>query len=516
MNFKYKTSFSDNLKIDKLYQIGQAYKSNASSSNLNSLIPEDIDFDKNIDLIGVAFNAAVINAFNKNGDGISTTTAKAIKDYFIHKPTNIEHNKRKVVGHIVTAGYTSFQDSKIIEDIDDEYANKFNIALGSLIYSNSFPEFAQLVLKSNDPNSDVYQQVSASWELGFNEYNIAVGSKDLKEAEIVSDKKQIEELSQYLTSFDGEGSMEDGTPVYRLVVGEVFPLGIGFTSNPAADVKGVFIKEKTEDLDPPVIAETKEDKKKISQNEKIDVNNNTNQISKMQNQELIEQFKSLLEEKMPEHNFSQEAVANIGRVIGDAIKSKSDEYQKELLALDSQKEKIQAAEKKMQEDIDSLKSQLEASEQKVSELADQILSKEKQEAFNSRMETIEADYELSSEDKVLLAKEVQGIALEESSFEEYQEKLKVMWAHKDKKYLADQEKAFNQRVEAEIQKRITDQPEQSEKSEEAPVVEEALANVQEEKSEVSTNNNLESAVEELSFKEKFANAFSRETVTIKF
>jgi len=236
----------------------------------------------------------------------------------------------------------------------------------------------------------------------------------------------------------------------------------------------------------------------------------------MQNQELIEQFKSLLEEKMPEHNFSQEAVANIGRVIGDAIKSKSDEYQKELRALDSQKEEMQAAEKKMQEDIDSLKSQLEASEQKVSELADQILSKEKQEAFNSRMETIEADYELSSEDKALLAKEVQAIDLEESSFEEYQEKLKVMWAHKDKKYLAAQEKAFNERVEAEIQKRTSEQKEPSEKSEEAPIVEEALANVQEEKSEVSTNNNLESAIEEPSFKEKFANAFSRETVTIKF
>jgi hypothetical protein len=171
----------------------------------------------------------------------------------------------------------------------------------------------------------------------------------------------------------------------------------------------------------------------------------------------------------------------------------------------------------MKEDIESLKSQLTASEEKVQELAQQIEAKQKEEAFNSRMELIESIYELSADDKTMLAKEVQGLSTEGSGFDEYQDKLKVMWAHKNKEHITEQEKLFNEKVEAEIAKRAQEKTSSKEEVvENTSVVEEALANTEEEQSEVSTNNNLESAVEELSFREKFANAFAKETVTIKF
>ena len=53
--------------------------------------------------------------------------------------------------------------------------------------------FAELLNKSVDPDSPMHNQVSASWEIGFNDYQIAVGSENLSEAEIVTDEKQIEE-----------------------------------------------------------------------------------------------------------------------------------------------------------------------------------------------------------------------------------------------------------------------------------------------------------------------------------
>ena len=53
----------------------------ASLDNLKPLIPKGIDLDRNIDLIGAAFNAAIVNRFNRNGDGISSTTAKELLDY---------------------------------------------------------------------------------------------------------------------------------------------------------------------------------------------------------------------------------------------------------------------------------------------------------------------------------------------------------------------------------------------------------------------------------------------------
>ena len=72
-----------------------SYVSKASLENLKPLIPDSVDFDKNIDLLGVAFNAAVVNRFNKNGDGIDSATAVEISDYFIHKPTNVRNIKRQ-------------------------------------------------------------------------------------------------------------------------------------------------------------------------------------------------------------------------------------------------------------------------------------------------------------------------------------------------------------------------------------------------------------------------------------
>ena len=50
-------------------------------------------------------------------------------------------------------------------------------------------------------------------------------------------------MSKYLKAFEGEGKLEDVTEIYRLVCGDFYPLGIGFTANPAADVKGVFVQE---------------------------------------------------------------------------------------------------------------------------------------------------------------------------------------------------------------------------------------------------------------------------------
>ena len=69
--------------------------------------------------MGVAFNAAVVNEFNKNGDGIDTRNRNRFCTTVIHKPTNIEHNKKKIVGHIVNAGFSDYSDSTILINVDE-------------------------------------------------------------------------------------------------------------------------------------------------------------------------------------------------------------------------------------------------------------------------------------------------------------------------------------------------------------------------------------------------------------
>ena len=102
--FKYKTEFNFDIHATSDFE-NELNISKASLDNLKPLIPKSIDLERNVDLIGAAFNAAVVNKFNKNGDGINSETAVEVIDYFINKPTNIEHKKQKVVGHIVNAGF---------------------------------------------------------------------------------------------------------------------------------------------------------------------------------------------------------------------------------------------------------------------------------------------------------------------------------------------------------------------------------------------------------------------------
>ena len=373
MKFKYKTSFCNEIKASSENVHDSEFYSKASLESLKDLVSEEIDFEKNIDLMGVAFNAAVINRFNKNDDGIDTNTALAIKDYFVHKPTNIEHNKSNIVGHIISSGFSAIHNDQLMEEVSGENLAPFNLCLGAVVYSAANREFANLIADSVNPeDEELYMSVSASWELGFNDYVIAVGSKDLNQADIVSDPNQIEELSEYLKAFDGEGELKDGTPIYRLVVGEVYPLGIGFTANPAADVKGVYLHDSKKK----VVAETDDEyediekievenknyfkkyKKNISQNEILTVKQSINNLSIMEKENLFEDLKALLEEKMPKHDFNQETVANIGRVIGDAIKSKSEQYEQEVKSMEEEKVRIAEAEVQMTQDIADLKEKL--------------------------------------------------------------------------------------------------------------------------------------------------------------
>ena len=194
--YKYITNFEESIAVQQ--NDSDQLISSASLDSLKELAPDSIDFEKNIDLVGVAFNAAVANRFNKNGDGIDTATALAIKDYFIHKPANIEHQKQKVVGHIVGASLSSYGDNQVIEAEEASNTNSpFNIALSAVIYKTVNPEFAELIEKSTNKDSEFYQAVSASWEIGFNDYAIAVGSKNLEEARIIPDE-QKEEYSKFL------------------------------------------------------------------------------------------------------------------------------------------------------------------------------------------------------------------------------------------------------------------------------------------------------------------------------
>ena len=73
MDYKYTTTFESPLLACDISE--SSLISKASLENLAPLLPTNIDYESNIDLLGVAFNAAVVNKFNRNGDGMDTKPA---------------------------------------------------------------------------------------------------------------------------------------------------------------------------------------------------------------------------------------------------------------------------------------------------------------------------------------------------------------------------------------------------------------------------------------------------------
>ena len=87
-NWKYTTTFSSVIK-PVVSEEKDKYLALASMVELEKFLP-DVDLEKNVDLLPVAFNAFVANRVNKNGDVVDTDTAIAMYDNFKNKPINIK------------------------------------------------------------------------------------------------------------------------------------------------------------------------------------------------------------------------------------------------------------------------------------------------------------------------------------------------------------------------------------------------------------------------------------------
>lgn len=510
---KYTTNFD--FEVSACQEIAGINISNANIENLRGLIPTSVDLDKNIDLMGVAFNAAVVNEFNKNGDGMSTKTAIDSVQQFVHKPTNIEHDKKKVVGHIVSAAFSDYSDSTLLVNVDDNESSPFNIALGAVVYKTVDKDFFETLRRSTDPKSKTHNTVSASWEVGFSEYKIAIGSKSLKDAEIISDPKQIMEMKAMLKGFGGRGVMDDGTPIYRLIVGDVYPLGIGFTLKPAANVKGVISndfepeqqkEEKPDNSNASQVIHLEKISSKISQNLKNTVNkNNNNKIMDLET--LLSEIKASLSEK----KFSEEAIAGMTATFADAIKTKDDEYKASLEAAEQEKAEIASAKDELQASVETIKEELKAAQERIAEFEAAKTAEEAVARFNSRMEEIDSIYDLEESDSSFIAEKIKGLDAAEESFAAFKDELSVFWASKSKENKAKIEDEIKARVEAEIEKRLTSQAsEETKETEEEVNVEEALANAEQTNEEIPNNNEAQASAKTL--KDKFAAAFSRENI----
>ena len=83
---KYSTIFSSEIK-PIVSEERDKYLALASAIEIAQFVPE-IDTDKQVDLLPIAFNAFVANRVNRNGDVVDTETALSFYKDFKNKPIN--------------------------------------------------------------------------------------------------------------------------------------------------------------------------------------------------------------------------------------------------------------------------------------------------------------------------------------------------------------------------------------------------------------------------------------------
>lgn len=525
MAFKYSTIL-DNVAVACYGISDERFKvSKASLDELKKLSPK-IDFEDNPDLLGVSFNLAVPNMINNNGDGISGATASKIAKRFMNKYLNIEHNKERVVGHITNYSFNRISDNKFLtEEEVGKSLDPVYLSVAGVIYKTVDKKFTSLMLRNSDPKDSFYNSISASWEIGFSNYYLAVGSQSLKEADIITDPKQIEEFAPFLKAKGGSGKLKDGTPVYRLIVGEIYPLGGGFTTNPAAQVNGVvafedapsFSLQEDENKNEEVEATENciEEVQAFLSNKKsnsILERKNVKTINHMDLEKLITELKSALLEK----KFGEEAVASMTSHFAEAIKQKDAEYRDSIAAEKAAKDKAEKLYNETVASVESMKAELAKTQEELNKIKEAKAQEEAVARLNARVGELDAAYDLSDEDRKLIIGEVQALEATEEAFASYKEKFSAVWKHKNKEFIkaqaAEIEKKISEQVEARLKEvsKASATPEVKVEEQKADVAA-ALENA------TATNKAPDSKVAvEQSFREKFAKAFSRENISVSY
>jgi len=426
--FKYKTIFSSTIK-PLVSEEKDQYLAMASMLDIGDFIP-DVDTNKDIDLLPVAFNACVANRVNKNGDVVDSKTALAMYENFINKPINLEHKRERVVGVILAAGFSEFGTDKPIKKEDVEGNEPFNITLGGVIWKVVNSRVADIIEDASDPTSENYMKVSASWELGFDEYNLVLlkdSEKNISEAEFITESEEIDKNKEFLKALGGSGKLENGKNIYRQVINKVVPLGIGLTENPAADVQGIAVKKEEKEVesiaDEAVESSSPEsDTLKTAENEKNISQSSTETVKT--NKEYIPTMKITSIKDITDESLQTLKASVIADFVEEELKKASEEYHAQQTEVEDKLKAAHEAEVELKAEHEKLTKELEEIKSGFEALQNDVAAREAQEKFTIRMTFFDQEYDLNDADREVIATDIKD--MDDEAFEAFASKMKIL------------------------------------------------------------------------------------------
>jgi len=482
MDYKYITRFDADAKEVSANSLGlidlvsQELRTEAKASlvELQALMPKDFNPENESDLLYMASPLVLVGKSNLNGDCLDKQSAIANYKTFAKKLLDIEHNREKIVGNIFAAALTEVDTNRILTEEEAMQKDLFNISYAAYIWKIANPKLAQFVSMASKEDSKFYNQVSSSFEVGFDEYKIAVGSTTLSLAKILSVEEAVP-YEKFLKANGGKGVDEEGNAVYRVLAYDWCGRGAGLVARPASQVKGVVTIETMIKEVPAIDEEKKEDSEnamaqlikalqefakksasseeaikkmtyaltpqepiKVSEANILENNNiqskNDGVITNTAKPMKITKLEDIAANK--DELFKNESyAADIAQIIADETAKISEKYVAKLKESEEAAKFLSEAKALAEGKAKELETKTLELSAKVQELASQLNKIEEAKAaevaervFNERMSGLDSEFELDDESRAFVAEDIKGLS--EEAFTAYAKKAKALFKKK--------------------------------------------------------------------------------------
>lgn len=511
-NFPYTSVFESNVSYGGLFE-KCSFFSQASLEGLRPLIPNwEANTNENIDLLAFAANACAAGLANKNDDMIEPEAAISSLPLWRQKMLNSEHDRSKVIGHLITSGLSSENDSIIIS-AQEALASKrpFNISVGGVVYRLADRGLASKLEGSSDPDSPSYKSLSLSMEYGMPDFDIALGSDNFYDAEIISNQIHISELKKYLKIYGGSGQTKDKQRVYRVIKKNGLPLGCGLVTRPAGIMPLGTITNST--------AEINKNTTISLSTENISDKTKTPRVTTY-NKPTMDKLEQILEEikaSMLAGKIKEEAAASLTKEFADKIQAFSKEHATQIAEKEAAKASAEKEAADLKLSVANQAKELADTKAALEKIQAQATEKEAAELFSARMDEFNNEFELDDEDRAALAGEIKNLDASAEAFAAFKKKMGKLMDSKCKTKKACAEKEAKAALDIAVAAKLTELAKASSKNKlsDKELAEKLLEQVQAKASEQNPlPNGSENTSTTQTLKEKFAAAFDKKNITI--
>lgn len=509
--FPYTSVFESNVSYGGLFAESPFY-SQASIEGLKPLIPDyQVDLSRNIDLLAFAANACSAGTVNKNDDMLEPEAAIETISLWRNKMVNLEHDRKKIVGHLLNSSFSSQNDSVIIS-AQEALASKepFNVCVGGVIYRVADRDLAIALEQSADSESPFYRKLSLSFEVAFPKYSLAIGSDNFFEAEIVRNEMHVAELKKNLRAYGGSGKTKDGLSIYRLIEKDHLPLAVAVTRKPAAKMPLGTVVYSIGDAKPSLAEPVS--------SANISNNSQQNSVTPIKHPKNMEKYEQILEEikaSLLGKKVTEEALASVKTSLDESIREANDKYLTKINEASAAREKAEKELAEVKASLEILSKEAAETKANLQKIEAENQAKASAEKFSARMDEFNKEFDLDADDLKILADDLKNIDTDEA-FAAFKDKMGKLMKDKSKKAKEDKAKEAKASLDKLVEDKLKEMASASTKTNlsEKELAEKALEQAKASKSSVIPNNNANSGEENL--RDKFAAAFAPENITIKY